>query len=74
MVCALQNGVMCRLHDTNVDYSIQIEIFGHPMGQKMGKHPSMNRAYLGYLSVAGVFAREPAGACFKASHDFEQML
>ena len=74
MVCALQNGVMCRLHDTNVDYSIQIEIFGHPMGQKMRKHPPMNRAYLGYFSVAGVFAREPAGACFKASHDFEQML
>jgi hypothetical protein len=44
------------------------------MGQKMRKHPPMNRAYLGYFSVAGVFAREPAGACFKASHDFEQML
>ena len=74
MVCALQNGVMCRLHDTNVDYSIQIEIFGHPMGQKMGKHPSMNRAYLGYLSVAGAFAREPARARFETFQDLEQML
>ena len=65
---------MCRLHDTDVDHPVKIEIFGHPMGQKMRKHPPMNRAYLGYFSVAGVFAREPAGACFKASHDFEQML
>jgi hypothetical protein len=65
---------MRRLDDTNVDHPVEIEIFGHPMGQKMGKHPSMNGAYLGYLSVAGAFAREPTGARFETSQDLEQML
>jgi hypothetical protein len=40
----------------------------------MGEDPSMNRVYLGFLSVASAFARDPAGGCFKPSQDVEQML
>ena len=34
----------------------------------------MNRSYLGFLSAASAFARDPAGASFKRSQDVEQIL
>jgi hypothetical protein len=40
----------------------------------MGGDPSMNRSYLGFLSVASAFARDAACARFKRSQELEQML